>query len=235
MASCLAEAQLQSGHVVDPAMREPTAEGRRILDYLNFRAATLEEQVAPNLMTRAQAGAEFKRLRKKLKPTCALPMNKQKGAKRHHAYLVGIVNMLTEQALGGREFEDEPQGLTIITRDGVPLRTLSRWMDGAYPTRIDPHAIWEVKEYYGTTTFGSRVADGVYETMLDGEELTELERSESRKVLHYLLLDDRYTWWECGRSYLCRIVDMLHMGLVDEVIVGREALTRWPEIVRSWA
>jgi len=161
-------------------------------------------------------------------------MNKQKVKKRHYAYLTGIVNMLTEKGLAGRSFDDEPRGLTVMTRDHIPLRTLSRWMDGAYPSRIDPMAIWEVKEYYGTTTFGSRVADGVYETMLDGEELTELRMTEGRRVLHYLILDDRYTWWQCGRSYLCRIVDMLHMGLVDEVLVGREVLTRWPDIVRGW-
>ena len=29
-----------------------------------------------------------------------------------------------------------------------------------------------------------------------------------------------YTWWQCGRSYLCRIIDMLHMGYVDEVLFG---------------
>jgi len=231
---CLAEANLQSAHLAGPGTGALTALGQRMLDYMNFRAALLEDQVAPNLMNREQAAAEFERLRAELRPTCALPMNKQKGEKKHHAYLTGIVNMLTEHTLAGRQFDDEPRGLTIITRDGVPLRTLSRWMDGAYPTRINPRAIWEVKEYYGTTTFGSRVADGVYETMLDGEELAELARTEGQTVLHYLVLDDHYTWWECGRSYLCRIVDMLHMGLVDEVVVGREVLQRWPEIVRTW-
>jgi hypothetical protein len=94
--------------------------------------------------------------------------------------------------------------------------------------------VWEVKEYYGTTTFGSRVADGVYETMLDGLELMELDANEGRKIRHYLMVDDRFTWWDCGRSYLCRIVDMLHVGLVDEVLFGREVLRRWPRIVKEW-
>lgn len=234
LAAGLAGASLEPTHLYDAARRSPTALGQQLLDYLNFRATLLESQVAPNLMDRDQAAAEFQRLREELRPTCALPLNKQKGEKRHYAYLTGIVNMLTEKTLGGRSFDDEPRGLTIITREHAPLRTLSRWMDGAYPTLVDPRAIWEVKEYYGTTTFGSRVADGVYETMLDGEELAELERSEGRKVLHYLILDDRFTWWQCGRSYLCRIVDMLHMGLVDEVVVGRGVLTRWPQIVQGW-
>ena len=40
-------------------------------------------------------------------------------------------------------------------------------------------ALWEIKEYYYTTTFGSRVADGVYETLLDG-----LEQVHSAGFLH---------------------------------------------------
>ncbi len=32
-------------------------------------------------------------------------------------------------------------------------------------------AVWEIKEYYDSITFGSRIADGVYETMLDGKSL----------------------------------------------------------------
>ena len=35
-------------------------------------------------------------------------------------------------------------------------------------------------------------------------------------------------------GYLCRIIDMLHMGFVDEVIFGREVLTRLPEVAREW-
>ncbi|MGH9565995.1 MAG: DUF7687 domain-containing protein [Candidatus Angelobacter sp.] len=26
------------------------------------------------------------------------------------------------------------------------------------------------------------------------------------------MVDSAFTWWVKGRSYLCRIVDMLHMG-----------------------
>ena len=99
---------------------------------------------------------------------------------------------------------------------------------------IDPVAVWEVKEYYGTTTFGSRVADAVYETMLDGYELRDFSGHGRWNVSHYLIIDDYFTWWECGRSYLCRIVDMLHMGFLDEVLFGKETLIRWPQIVAGW-
>ena len=111
---------------------------------------------------------------------------------------------------------------------------LARRVDGAFPSAVNPIAVWEIKEYYYTTTFGSRVADGVYETLLDGMELAELREQDDIRVLHYLFVDVHYTWWECGRSYLCRIVDTLHMGYVDEVLFGYEVVERLPGIVKEW-
>jgi hypothetical protein len=208
---------------------------RTVVAYVERRAAILYDEVRPNLMSREEAAAVFEELRSSLSPTCPLPMNKQRGAKRHHAYLTGIVNMLTEAGLGSSTaFNADPRGPLTFTRDGRPIRTMSRRLDGAYPAITNPLAAWEVKEYYGTTTFGSRVAGGVYETILDGTELLELLEMEGIAVAHYLIVDDHFTWWKCGRSYLCRIIDMLHSRLVDEVLFGRETLSRWPEIVKSW-
>jgi hypothetical protein len=127
----------------------------------------------------------------------------------------------------------DPRTLTTVTENGEPVRTLARRVDGAFPSPVNPIAIWEIKEYYYTTTFGSRVADGVYETLLDGAELEEL-RSTGRHVHHYLLVDGYRTWWDDGKSYLCRIVDALHMKYVDEVLFGREVVTRIPEIAGQW-
>jgi len=42
------------------------------------------------------------------------------------------------------------------------------------------------------------------------------------------------TWWGMGKSYLCRLVDMLHMGLVDEILFGREVVARIPVLVTEW-
>jgi hypothetical protein len=195
----------------------------------------LETKVKEFFMNRAEAKKLFNQLKKKHRPTCNLPFNKQKGTKRHLAYFTCIINTLTQYHLNGADFVDNPGQLAIV-RDprGKLVATLSRRIDGAYPALDDPAAICEVKEYYGTTTFGSRVADAVYETQLDGYEINEAEKLASRRIEHYLLVDDRYTWWDCGRSYLCRLLDAMHMGLVDEVIFGREVLDRWPEIVRGW-
>ncbi len=224
---------ISTSEILDETSKKETALGRSIVKYLNIRSEIIETHVAPNLMNRNQAKKEFEKAKKRIKPKCHLPLNKQKREKRHYSYLVGLVNMLTEEALGGCYFDDNPRGLTLITQNKKPIRVLSRWMDGAYPSRIDPIAVWEIKEYYGTTTFGSRVADGVYETMLDGEELKELEEKENIKIKHYLIVDDKFTWWDKGKSYLCRIIDILNSGLVDEVIFGREILDRWPKIMKS--
>ena len=212
----------------------PTQFGREVCDYLNYRAQSLEEHAKSNLMDREEARLEFERLRSALNPTCPLPMNKQRGEKRHHAYLTCIVNMLTEKALGGRPFVADPRRLTLLTGNRRPIHTGSRWMDGAYPDAVDAVAVWEIKEHYGTTTFGSRVSAAVYETMLDGFELAELQRRTGRTVHHYLIVDDFNTWWTMGRSYLCRIVDLMHCGLLDEALFGREVLSRWPGIVADW-
>jgi hypothetical protein len=160
-------------------------------------------------------------------------MNKQKGDKKAHAYFTGIINMLIEANAAGMTCDYDPRELTTVTKDSTPFRTLARRVDGAFPGPVNPIAVWEIKEYYYTTTFGSRVADGVYETLLDGLELEEL-RQNGIDIKHYLMIDDSFTWWTCGRSYLCRIVDMLHMGYVTEVLVGSEVTERLPQIVTSW-
>lgn len=211
-----------------------TEEGKLLVDYFQYRSECLRDFVRPNLMDREKAKIEFEKVVKDFRYTVKVPLNKQKGEKRHYAYLTGLVNVLTEKTLDELAFDPDPRQLTVITKNAKPSRTLARRVDGAYPSIVNPIAIWEIKEYYGTKTFGSRVADGVYETMLDGYELEELRKSEDIDIKHYLIIDDYFTWWTCGKSYTCRIFDMLHEGFLDEVIVGKQVITRWPEIVRGW-
>jgi hypothetical protein len=208
--------------------------GSLIQSYYQYRADVLTDQVEPFLMDVAQAKAQFERLFLELKPTSPLPMNKQKGEKKTYAYFTGIINMIIEANSSGFPCDYDPRQLTTITRLEKPLRTLARRVDGAFTGVVNPIAIWEIKEYYYTTTFGSRVADGVYESLLDGMELEELFEAERIKVKHYLMIDSHFTWWNMGISYLCRIIDMLHMGYVDEVLFGHEVIARLPELVKEW-
>lgn len=220
-----------------------TSLGKKVLEYFAYRADTLNRVVEPLLMTGEQARQVFDDLRARLNFQGSVPMNKQSQEKKKPAYFTGITNMLIESNLGGLPCNYNPQELTTVTRNRAPFRTLARRIDGAFPGPVDPLVVWEIKEYYYTTTFGSRVADGVYETLLDGMELEELDAAlrqlskvESRPthIQHLLMVDAHYTWWVKGRSYLCRIIDMLHMGYVDEVLFGKEVLTRLPVLVREW-
>src|ERR1700674_2596805 len=229
----LESVNLSASHVVH-RNGKPTKFGVILCDYFAHRAQVLNDFVRPRLMNKVKAKREFQRLRKKLSPNCPLPMNKQKDDKRAPAYLTGIINMLIEAGTKDHTCDYDPRQLTAITRSGAPVRTLARRVDGAFPGSVNPVAIWEIKEYYYTTTFGSRVADGVYETLLDGMELEELLEHEKIDVKHCLMIDDYFTWWDCGRSYLCRIIDMLHMGYVDEVLFGYEVIERLPTIVKEW-
>jgi hypothetical protein len=184
-------------------------------------------------MNVTEAKELFKEYSRKRK-TCPLPMNKQKGRKKAPAFLTGLVNLLIEAYSQGYSCDYDPRELTTVTVNGMPVRTLARRVDGAFPSTVNPIAVWEIKEYYYTTTFGSRVADGVYESLLDGMEIEELREHEGIDIKHYLIVDARFTWWDCGRSYLCRIIDMLHMGYVDEVLFGKEVVNELPRIVREW-
>lgn len=228
-----ASLSLTVDHIAD-SQGQLTEFGRVLFEYFAFRANLLDSTVRGNLMNKDAAEILFNELRQQLNPQCPLPMNKQSGEKRNHNFLTGMVNMLVEANIGDASCDYDPRSLTTITHDSMPLRTLSRRVDGAFPSVVNPIAIWEIKEYYYTTTFGSRVADGVYETLLDGHELEELEAAANRKIQHVLVVDAYYTWWECGRSYLCRIIDMLHMGYLDEVLFGREIVDRLPILAREW-
>lgn len=219
-------------------MQAQSLAGRRfetiLENYFTYRAEAINSYIKPRLMDGKEAKKLFDGFYKKLRPSCPIPMNKQKGEKKSPAYLTGLVNMMIEANINGLPCDYDPHQLTLVTRDSLPLRTLARRVDGAFPDSVNPIAIWEIKEYYYTTTFGSRIADGVYESLLDGLELEELRQNEGVDVKHYLIIDALDTWWKQGKSYLCRIVDMLHMGYVDEALFGREVIERLPDLVREW-
>ena len=213
---------------------KPSKLAEELLEYFEYRQNTLNTYVQHQLLDASAAKDLFDETKARLSPKRPIPMNKQKGEKRAAAYLTGLVNMIIEAHIGHMKCDYDPRTLTTFTQMGVPVRTLARRVDGAFPSPVNPTAIWEIKEYYYTTTFGSRVADGIYETLLDGMEIEELKESEGIDCEHLLIVDAHFTWWECGKSYLCRIIDMLHMGYCDEVLFGKEVVAELPSIVERW-
>ena len=213
-------------------------------EYFDMRADLLNNVVRYNLMTAEEAKEAFESIYPLYRDgnfRCKLPMNKQKGAMRQVAYFTAIINIIAEDTIrrsaaydGTLGFDDDPRGVVYVFDDkNCIVGASSRRFDGAYPSITNPEIVWEIKEYYYATTFGSRVADGVYETQLDGYEFKDISRRTGRPIIHVFFLDAYKTWWEDGKSYLCRIVDILNSGLVDEVVVGREVFARWPALLRS--
>jgi len=213
--------------------------GNKVLAYFKYRADILNKEVQHQFMSMEEAKELYEAIlvnfEGKYKVSWKVPINKQAKEKKNPAYLTGCVNMLIQTSLkNDYSCKYDAKEISSFTSNKFPVRSLSRRVDGSFPGVINPIALWEIKEYYYTTSFGSRIADGIYETMLDGYELKEVKKVINRPVFHYLFIDAKYTWWVMGKSYLCRIVDLIHMGLLTECIVGRQIVERVPLIVEEW-
>lgn len=227
-----------------------------LVEYFAYRADLLNNQVKSDLMTVTEAREEFNELCKAVGAGDGEPvldskntkivarryvvdginvrvaMNKQKGEKRNIQYFTGMIDLLMAHALR-QQFDEDPHQLTAIGDSERLQATLSRRMDGAFPSVRNPKAIWEIKEYYYTTTFGSKISDAVYVSELDGYELQDVKHFASAPEI-ILMVDSYGTWWEQGRSYLCRLIDILNMGKVDEIMFGREIFRRIPVVAEEW-
>lgn len=208
--------------------------GCLILRYFQYRAEVLNNYVEKNLMDVEEAKEMFESLKRRTNSTRDTPLNKQSGEMKTPAFFTGMINMLIESNLSNLPVDYDPRQLITITQNGIPMGTFSRRMDGAFPNTLNPIATWEIKEYYYATTFGSRVADAIYETQLDGMEINEIKERTGIKIFHYLMVDSHRTWWISGRSYLCRIIDLLNMGYIDQVFFGKEIITELPSTIQSW-
>lgn len=231
--------------------------GDRLIEYFNFRADSLNSKIKRNLMNAEEAADLFKTVTDeyctdsnqitdrtgKLIATVydveggvpvRVPMNKQKGVMRAPSYLTGIVNILFSKYIGGESFEDDPRRLPVVDHEGELYGAMSRRLDGAYPSSVNPIALWEIKEYYYTTTFGSKISDAVYITALDGLERNLIQQETDQRIDLYLFIDAYATWWNKGKAYLCRLFDLAHRGVINEVVVGREAVEAIPRLVSTW-
>lgn len=207
----------------------------KVVLYSQKRAELINNTIRQNLMTAEEAAHIFEEMRGSGKYKSKLIMNKQSGAKKKVNYFTAIITMIAEEVLGGDEdFDPDPRGLIYLLNNRKIIGGSSRRFDGAYPSIYSPKIVWEIKEYYYTNTFGSRIADSVYETQLDGYEFNEIYDRTGEKVHHVLLVDSYKVWWEMGKSYTVRLIDALNMGLVDEVIIGREVLTQWEKTLSEY-
>lgn len=238
---------------------KPSALALKLKEYFTLRADLLNGQVESDLMTADEAREAFEEVKERVgaKPTgvpilskstgnesaveyavgdsiVRVPLNKQKGDKKWEAYLTGIINLLVAERLSGLPCDYDPRKIPTVDSEGRLFQTFSRRFDGSFPSTHNPIAMWEIKEYYYTTTFGSKISDAVYITSLDGYEREDLERGAGIEIRHLVMVDAYLTWWGMGKSYLCRMIDILHMGHVHDLLFGREVIRELPALVDEW-
>ena len=142
MAKALSGLGLDATRLSDKKGRA-TRLGQTLVDYFAYRANVLNTFVEPRLMNKDQAHELFEKVKAAAKYSWPVPMNKQKAGKKAPAYLTGIVNMIVESNIGPFPCNYNPMSLTTVTFDGAPLRTLARRVDGAFPSAVNPIAVWE--------------------------------------------------------------------------------------------
>jgi hypothetical protein len=203
--------------------------GDDILDYLNYRSQQVEVALN-NIQTKEEARETFEEYRGDYELN-HVQYNRQ--GNDDPLIFANTVNLVLEKVYGG-EFDPDPYELPTVLDDEKNLQlTFAKRLDGALPNNRNPIALWEVKEFYSSSTFGSRVADAIYEIMLLSQEAQSIEDQIGREIEMYLLTDGEQAWSK-GISYICRIIDILNMGYIDAAIFGKEVVEDWPEIVREW-
>jgi hypothetical protein len=200
-----------------------------LVNYLHFRNSLWD------------AGDKLLRSEDEAKAYCQmkfneLPKTTQTKNPEHHQSSKAMVLTATRLAEAACEelgvtIEPNPQRRCVwVAKE--QLHVTARNLDGAIPGLVDPFLVWEIKEYWGTTSGGSKMSDAVYECALVGRELRDFEKRTKLHVDHAVLLDGK-AQWTSRKSDLLRFYDLFHQGLIDILIVGREIETEWQPFVRS--
>lgn len=206
-----------------------TDRGDEILSYLNYRSKQVEVAM-DHIQTKDEAKRTFEEYRGDYELTHV--QHNRQGDKEPLVF-ANTVNLVLEKEYGG-EFDPDPYELPTVLDDNKNLQmTLAKRLDGSLPNNRNPIALWEVKEFYSSSTFGSRVADAIYEIMLLSQEAQSVEDKIDREIEMYLMTDGQQAWSK-GVSYICRIIDIVNMGYIDAAIFGEEVVTEWPDIVSEW-
>jgi hypothetical protein len=204
----------------------PPADVKLFFDYLKERAASFDRADAL-LRTEVEALAYCAKL------GAVVAQVKTKSAD-HHQSSAAMVATVGAIALG----KCQPLRLDVIIKpdrrcawvDNDILHVTARNIDGAIPSLLHPAVIWEIKEYWGKTQGGSKMSDAVYECNLVGRELREFEERAKTRVNHVVFLDGKEQWGH-RQSDLRRFIDLLHQGIIDQLIVGREVETQWGSLL----
>ncbi|GAA4453886.1 DUF7687 domain-containing protein [Phytohabitans houttuyneae] len=198
-----------------------------LVDYLALRME-LGDKLLSEMRTEDEAREDFMRLSAAEVQTYGTRMA---GHHQSSKVLVATVEALMREVClsHGMTANVNPQKRATYIADDY-LWVSPRRLDGAFPSLVNPYAIWEIKEYWGKTSGGSKMSDAIYECQLVGTELRAFEDKHGIRIEHFVLLDG-YEQWSVRRSDLRRAVDLLYSGLIDELIVGHQVIGSWRAIM----
>lgn len=154
----------------------------------------------------------------------------------HHQSSKALVATVSYIAAGvcaplGLPIEVNPQRRCVWCNENA-LHVTARNLDGAIPGLANPAVIWEIKEYWGKTSGGSKMSDAVYECNLVGRELREFRDRSGIEVKHIVFVDGQEQW-AARKSDLARFLDLMNQGLIDHLFVGAEVQTSWGPALRA--
>jgi hypothetical protein len=202
---------------------------KSLLRYLDFRSSLW--RVADKLLRTEEEATSYCK-----KAFNELPKITQTKNQDHHQSSKAMVLATTRLAESictevGMAVESNPQRRCVWVAE-EQLHVTARNLDGAIPGLVDPFLVWEIKEYWGTTSGGSKMSDAVYECALVGRELRDFEKRTKLHVDHAVLLDGK-AQWTSRKSDLLRFYDLYYQGLIDLLVVGQEIETKWQPFVKS--
>lgn len=207
----------------------PVGHAELFFDYLNYREDDFEN-ARSLLRTEEEASAYCEEIGAKVKKV------KTKSQDHHQssAAMVAAVSYIAGEHCLKRSvgFDVAPNRRCVWLVDNQ-LHVTARNLDGAIPSLDSPEVVWEIKEYWGKTSGGSKMSDAVYECALVGRELRDFEeRSSAPRVQHVVFLDGK-NQWASRKSDLKRFIDLFHQGLIDYLFIGRDVETEWKTLLKS--
>jgi hypothetical protein len=141
--------------------------------------------------------------------------------------LVATVSAIASEECSRRGISIDPNPQTRCTwHSDRGLHVTARNLDGAIPSTVNPIIVWEIKEYWGKTSGGSKMSDAVYECNLVGRELRDFEQQTGLSVVHAVFVDGK-DQWTARKADLRRLIDLTYQGLIDFLFVGREVEDEW--------
>ena len=161
-------------------------------EYIDYRVSQFNATFA-KLRTEPEALAHCKKL--------AALVSKVKTQLAHHqssSALVASVSAIAKSVCDklSTEFDIKPQTRCVWCLNNK-LHVSVRNLDGVVPGLFNPKVIWEIKEYWGKTSGGSKMSDAVYECHLVGLEVRGFEESAKCKIQLTRLTSKTH----CHRSY----------------------------------